>query len=188
MVHLDMYCTVVETGKVLRYIFVGAKQLEGPLGSLLVVTECHSHRFKCSSAVSRHYTSHPFLTLVFPQSMSSALSDIDGFPEEDGSEVDELTELGEQLVYAILLDEPLSSIRALIDAGAPLWYQNEAEGTSPLHAAAYMENEDILKLVLETGAIWNAGQRLHTWFMDLSPLHHLQSTISIIQQQTLLCL
>lgn len=87
---------------------------------------------------------------------ASLLSDI-GTPPEVDTELEALTDLGEQLIYEILESHPLSSIKALIDAGAPVWYQNEAEGISPLHAAAYDENVDLMKMLLEEGAVWNAG-------------------------------
>jgi protein arginine N-methyltransferase 2 len=84
----------------------------------------------------------------------------DGF-ETIGDDIDDpeivaLIELGATLINAILEKEPISNVRDLIDAGAPLWYQNE-EGTSVLHAAAYVENEQLVKLLIEEGAVWNAG-------------------------------
>lgn len=66
-------------------------------------------------------------------------------------------ELGENLIQKILSNESLASISAALDAGAPVWYQNQTEGTSPLHAAAYMQNFDLAKLLIEKGAIWNTG-------------------------------
>lgn len=74
----------------------------------------------------------------------------------DDSEITVLTELGTTLINAILEKEPISNVRDLIDAGAPMWYQDE-EGTSVLHAACYVENEQLVKLFIEEGAVWNAG-------------------------------
>jgi protein arginine N-methyltransferase 2 len=73
-------------------------------------------------------------------------------------EVDVLTELGQQLIYAILEKGTLGEIHELIDAGSPVWYQTEDEGMSPLHAAAYGEREDVVELLIAQGALWNAGE------------------------------
>lgn len=77
-------------------------------------------------------------------------------------DIEGLTVLGLSLINAILDHQPLQNIKALIDAGAPLWYQDEVEGTSPLHAAAYAGDEDgeLVKLLIDKGAIWNAGKFL----------------------------
>ena len=72
-------------------------------------------------------------------------------------EINTLTELGTTLIQAILEKEPMVNIRDLIDAGAPLWFQDN-EGTSPLHAAAYVGNDQLVKILLEEGALWNAGE------------------------------
>jgi type IV protein arginine methyltransferase len=72
-------------------------------------------------------------------------------------ELEIVTALGSKLINAILEAEPLENIEALVDSGAPLWYQDEAEGISPLHAAAYGENEEIVRLLIDEGAVWNAG-------------------------------
>lgn len=82
--------------------------------------------------------------------------DFEIISDDDDSEINLLTELGTTLINAILEKEPISNVRDLIDAGAPLWYQNE-EGTSVLHAAVYGENEQLVRLLIEEGAIWNAG-------------------------------
>jgi hypothetical protein len=75
---------------------------------------------------------------------------------------DVATLLGENLVNTILEGGSLDSIKKLLDDGAPVWYQNEAEGTSPLHAAAYMRNPQLAKLLIEKGAVWNAGEFSYT--------------------------
>jgi len=69
------------------------------------------------------------------------------------ADVEAASFLGEQLIASILADEP---VKGLVDNGAPLWYQNE-EGTSCLHAAAYRQDTDLVKYLIERGAIWNAG-------------------------------
>ncbi|OAX43320.1 arginine methyl transferase [Rhizopogon vinicolor AM-OR11-026] len=85
----------------------------------------------------------------------------------DDPEIIMLTELGSTLINAILEKEPISNVRDLIDAGAPLWYQNE-EGTSVLHAAAYVENEQLVKLLIEEGAVWNAVDNLQNTAGDIA--------------------
>ncbi|KAF7296149.1 hypothetical protein MKEN_01430200 [Mycena kentingensis (nom. inval.)] len=70
-------------------------------------------------------------------------------------ELDALTTAGEALVAAILAEEE-EKIQALISGGAPLWYQTEMEGISCLHAAAYTQNLDLAKQLIEGGAVWNA--------------------------------
>lgn len=73
-------------------------------------------------------------------------------------EIDTLTLLGEQLITGIISNEPTETIMNLIDSDAPLWYQNEAEGISCLHAAAYRQDTELVKLLIERGAVWNAGE------------------------------
>jgi hypothetical protein len=78
--------------------------------------------------------------------------------EMDASEdVEELAGLGQQLVDRILERAPLSDLTMLIDAGAPLWYQTPDEGVSALHAAAYIEDTELVQRLIEQGAVWNAG-------------------------------
>lgn len=80
---------------------------------------------------------------------------------DEDVEVEALVGLGEALISAILERAPLEAIKSMIADGAPLWYQDE-EGTSPLHAAAYVENEELIRLLIEGGAVWNAGRRSKT--------------------------
>jgi protein arginine N-methyltransferase 2 len=64
---------------------------------------------------------------------------------------------GEDLIEKILNYEPTEVISAILESGAPVWYQNATEGISPLHAAAFTQNVDLVNLLLENGAVWNAG-------------------------------
>ena len=64
--------------------------------------------------------------------------------------------IGEQLINSILADRPIAVIKSFIDNSAPLWYQND-EGMSCLHAAAYCQNAELVKYLIEKGAVWNAG-------------------------------
>jgi protein arginine N-methyltransferase 2 len=47
-----------------------------------------------------------------------------------------VTRLGEELIARILENESVEIILGLLNSGSPVWYQNEIEGISPLHAAA----------------------------------------------------
>lgn len=67
------------------------------------------------------------------------------------------THLGEDLIEKILNHEPTEVISAVLESGAPVWYQNTSEGISPLHAATFTQNVDLVNLLLENGAVWNAG-------------------------------
>ncbi|KAJ7647280.1 arginine methyl transferase [Roridomyces roridus] len=87
--------------------------------------------------------------------------------DSDEDDFEELTELGEQLIYCILAEEPLENIKALV-ADAPLWYQNDAEGISCLHAAAYTRNRELVKLLIDEGAIWNSVDYLHNTAADIA--------------------
>ena len=71
-------------------------------------------------------------------------------------EVEALSMLGGYLIFSILHRRPMPEILMLIDGGAPLWYQDD-EGTSALHAAAYIEDEELVRILISKGAIWNTG-------------------------------
>ncbi|KAJ7178479.1 arginine methyl transferase [Mycena crocata] len=87
-----------------------------------------------------------------------------------------VTVLGEHLINSILAEESLDAIKQIIANDAPLWYQNESEGMlsssvdnnskkgiSCLHAAAYTQSIELVKLLIEDGAVWNAVDYLgHT--------------------------
>jgi len=78
------------------------------------------------------------------------------------------TRLGDQLINSILAEEPLDTIKQLIESGAPLWYQNDLEGISCLHAAAYVQNQELVKLLIEGGAVWNAADYLRNTAGDIA--------------------
>jgi protein arginine N-methyltransferase 2 len=88
------------------------------------------------------------------------------------AEIQALSNLGEHLIDSIIADEPLEAIKAIIDSDAPLWYQNDAEGMSPLHAAAYMQNAELARILIERGAVWNAGKLFESYTSDRD-LHQL---------------
>ncbi|TBU33924.1 arginine methyl transferase [Dichomitus squalens] len=90
-----------------------------------------------------------------------------GGASDDETDVDVLVEQGQELVDAILRRRPLTEIKALIAAGAPVWFQDD-EGTSPLHAAAYVENEELVRFLIDEGAVWNAVDNLHNTAGDVA--------------------
>ncbi|KAF8070492.1 S-adenosyl-L-methionine-dependent methyltransferase [Lyophyllum atratum] len=97
------------------------------------------------------------------------------------TEIQALTSLGEHLIDSIIADEPIETIKAIIDSDAPLWYQNSAEGMSPLHASAYMQNAELARILIERGALWNAVDNLKNTAGDISlSLNDLQ-TYNIIR-------
>ena len=69
----------------------------------------------------------------------------------------QLMEQGSDLVASILARAPFQTIADKIKEGAPVWFQDD-EGVSTLHAAAYTENTELVKYLLEEGAVWNAGE------------------------------
>ncbi|KAI0769724.1 S-adenosyl-L-methionine-dependent methyltransferase [Trametes elegans] len=82
-------------------------------------------------------------------------------------DVDALVAQGQQLIDAILRRRSLPEVKRLVDAGAPTWYQDD-EGISPLHSAAYIENEELVRFLLANGAIWNAVDNLHNTAGDVA--------------------
>lgn len=85
---------------------------------------------------------------------------------EDISEI--ATQLGEELINVILQNHPTATIKLLVETGAPVWYQNEAEGISPLHAAAYTRNFELVQFLFEKGAVWNAVDYLQNTAGDIA--------------------
>lgn len=76
---------------------------------------------------------------------------------DDDSGLDAKT-LAAQLLKAILSNpSDKQTIESLIGQGAPLWYQDNEEGLSCLHAACYVQDLNLVKLFLENGAPWNLG-------------------------------
>ncbi|KAF5385873.1 hypothetical protein D9615_002229 [Tricholomella constricta] len=71
------------------------------------------------------------------------------------AEIQALSSLGDHLIESIIADEPLEVIKGIIDSDAPVWYQNVAEGMSPLHAAAYMQNAELNTCTMEDGLFTN---------------------------------
>ncbi|KAJ7188177.1 arginine methyl transferase [Mycena filopes] len=72
--------------------------------------------------------------------------------EPSEEDLDALTATGDTLINAILSEQPLESVKQLIASGAPLWFQNDLEGLSCLHAAAYTQNKELVRLLIEVTA------------------------------------
>ncbi|KAF9012370.1 arginine methyl transferase [Cyathus striatus] len=88
--------------------------------------------------------------------------------DESQDDVDYLVIHGEHLVNSILARMSIEDIQKIMKSGAPLWYQNEEEGMSPLHAAAYTRNVILAKTLIECGAIWNAVDKLGNTAGDIA--------------------
>ncbi|KAJ7084437.1 arginine methyl transferase [Mycena belliarum] len=101
--------------------------------------------------------------------------------ETDEDELDAITVLGEHLINTILLEEPLDIVKAIVAAGAPVWYQNESEGISCLHAAVYIQDLDLVKLLLQEGAVWNAADYLQMTAGDIALSFNNEAIYTIIR-------
>jgi hypothetical protein len=81
--------------------------------------------------------------------------------EDSSNEPDtagEMEALGRALIDAILSHASPEDVRKLLDEDdAPLWYQDE-DGWSALHAAASVEDAELVKGLLQRGAPWNSGE------------------------------
>lgn len=75
--------------------------------------------------------------------------------DEQLESVDELVNLGESLIAGIFTRTAAEELKQLI-VRAPLWYQDEV-GNSALHAAAHVEDQSLVDLLIEKGAAWNLG-------------------------------
>ncbi|KAJ3575098.1 hypothetical protein NP233_g1324 [Leucocoprinus birnbaumii] len=77
-------------------------------------------------------------------------------------------QLGEQLIETILSYAPIADIQSLVESGAPVWYQSDAEGISPLHAAAFTRNSELVRYLISKGAVWNAVDYLQNTAGDIA--------------------
>ncbi len=110
-------------------------------------------------------TNHKFPSVVMDvhQPRLEKPADSDGLPDEDHdsdqleAELGKIAELGQALIDAILEHTPIGDVQKLLDEDAPLWYQDEC-GWSALHAAASVENAELVKSLLQKGALWNTGK------------------------------
>ncbi|KAK7057134.1 S-adenosyl-L-methionine-dependent methyltransferase [Favolaschia claudopus] len=101
--------------------------------------------------------------------------------EADQVELDAITELGEQLISSVLAEESVDTVTQLVKSGAPLWYQTNSEGISCLHAAAYVQNAELVKLFIEGGAIWSASDYLGNTAGDIALSFNNEEIYTIIR-------
>lgn len=95
---------------------------------------------------------------------ADAPMNIDNAPMDEG---DVAIMLGTQLIQTILNNAPFDEIKDLVKkTGAPVWYQDEVEGMSALHAAAYVRRPDVVRFLIREGAVWNAGAYGAMRFVD----------------------
>lgn len=82
--------------------------------------------------------------------MSASTSQVGGveLPEE-------LIHLGLALLEASRTAD-IETIKAILDKGAPAWYQDQALGWSCLHYGAERRDPELLRVLLSGGAVWNA--------------------------------
>ncbi|KZS98557.1 S-adenosyl-L-methionine-dependent methyltransferase [Sistotremastrum niveocremeum HHB9708] len=85
---------------------------------------------------------------------------------EQRDELD-LLEDAERLISLILHRGSPSEIKSLIEQEVPLWYQDD-EGNSALHAACYVENVELVRSLIEKGAVWNAVDALSNTAADIA--------------------
>jgi len=97
-----------------------------------------------------------------------------------GADADTASLIGEQLIDSILADQPIAAVKSFVDNGAPLWYQND-EGMSCLHAAAYCQNTELVKYLIDNGAVWNAVDNLHITAGDIALSFNDAETYTIIR-------
>ncbi|KAF6761205.1 arginine methyl transferase [Ephemerocybe angulata] len=78
--------------------------------------------------------------------------------------------LGTQLISAILNGASLDTVKELVQTGgAPVWFQDEeGEGISPLHAAAYVHDTEMVRWLIGQGAVWNAVDNLKNTAGDVA--------------------
>ncbi|KAH8118991.1 S-adenosyl-L-methionine-dependent methyltransferase [Phellopilus nigrolimitatus] len=85
----------------------------------------------------------------------------------EDAEIDALIDWGRTLIDKIFQERPLDEVKKLIYQDTPLWCQDD-DGNSALHAAAYAENGELVDLLIERGAIWNAVDNLGNTAGDIA--------------------
>ncbi|KAH8996552.1 S-adenosyl-L-methionine-dependent methyltransferase [Lactarius hatsudake] len=93
---------------------------------------------------------------VHTKHADGAIVDEDSDPDYVEDDEAEIAAIGLALINAILEYAPIEDIQKLLDEGAPLWYQDEEDGWSALHAAASVEDAELVKKLLQHGAVWNS--------------------------------
>jgi protein arginine N-methyltransferase 2 len=87
-----------------------------------------------------------------------AIPEDDNDPEYIDDDEEQIAIIGMALINAILECAPKEEIQKLLDEDPPLWYQDEEDGWSALHAAASVEDAELVKKLLQHGAVWNSGE------------------------------
>jgi hypothetical protein len=80
----------------------------------------------------------------------------------------------------------MEDVQKLLDEDAPLWYQDK-DGWSALHAAASVEDPELVKKLLQHGALWNSGKSPLSPVLPGAhePLSRLQRTMVVTPPVTL---
>ena len=77
---------------------------------------------------------------------------------EDVQQVEaDIVDAGTRLLDAIQAHDTPQTL-ALLKQGAPIWFQEEETGWAALHFAAHYEDVELVDLLIERGAIWNASE------------------------------
>ncbi len=101
--------------------------------------------------------STPFVFFIFFQTQPSN-QHRGPMATEDVQQVEtDIVDAGTQLLDAIQACDTPQTL-ALLKQGAPIWFEEEETGWSALHFAAHYENVELVDLLIERGAIWNASE------------------------------
>lgn len=78
--------------------------------------------------------------------------------EDDVQQIEiEIADAGTRLLDAIQARDTPQTL-ALLKQGAPIWFQEEETGWSALHFAGHYEDVELVEILIERGAIWNASE------------------------------
>jgi hypothetical protein len=78
----------------------------------------------------------------------------------------EIVDAGTRLLDTIQARDTPQTL-ALLKQGAPIWFQEQETGWSALHFAAHYEDVELVEMLIERGAIWNAS----AWSLPSRPQH-----------------
>lgn len=92
--------------------------------------------------------------ILFRNSMATQFENPD--PSALVEELRALQNAGSLLFHACLQGN-IQEVRDLVEAGAPLWYQEPNSGWTCLHVAAESNDFATIKLLLDSGTPWSAG-------------------------------
>jgi ankyrin repeat protein len=112
------------------------------------------HQVFSLSLMSRYHSTDSYEKRATEDNVVS-VGDTD--PDYAEADEDEFATQGQALISAILEYAPIEDVQKLLDDDAPLWYQDE-DGWSALHAAASVEDAELVKMLLQHGALWNSGK------------------------------